>query len=391
VLAQAAGEELVAVGLGSYGTPVERWRVLGRGEGTNWPHQLYGPVVADLRGDHGRQLLYATASPSGCARLICQELLGAVVWIHDFPDLPGNGPVWNTGGVILWQTGHFRDRQRRDILVTVRRSLMHSEETLLLDGQDGRELWRRQRQIWNHAANGDRYSRAVGGTPFAVADYDGDGLEDAASLHPSIFYILRGSTGEDILAIESRWPEVPQDLVYFGQPVAGEWLGSGAADVFFSSGNGSMTGVLRADGSLAWWDALNTGPHSLHAFGDFDGDGQPEALGVGYWEPGRPVDPVRCYDCASGMVKWSLPAPAEGHPAGCASGDLDGDGCDEAVFAFGTKLVCFGTVPARTGGEVRWTVDLPAALSAPAVADVDGSGQPAVLVTAADGYLYCIK
>lgn len=391
VLAQVAGEELVALSLGPDAAPVERWRVAGRSEGTNWPHQLYGPVIADLAGDGERQLLYATAAPSGCARLTCQDLLGETRWTHDFSDLPGSGPVWNTGGVILWQAGHFTDRRRQDILVTVRRSLMHSEETLLLDGQDGQELWRRRRQIWNHAANGDRYSRAVGGTPFAIADYDGDGLEDAASLHPSIFYILRGSTGEDILAIEARWPEVPQDLVYFGQPVAGAWLGPKRSDVFFSGGNGSMTGVLRADGSLAWWDALNTGPHGLHAFGDFDGDGRPEALGVGYWDPDGPIDPVRCYDCATGAVKWSLPAPIEGYPAGCASGDLDGDGCDEAVFAIGTAVVCFGTVPGRDSGVVRWIVDLPAAVSAPAIADVDGSGQPAVLVTAADGYLYGIK
>jgi hypothetical protein len=51
---------------------------------------------------------------------------------------------------------------------------MHSEETFLLSGQDGEELWHRTRQLTRH-------SRAVGGTPFAIGDYDGDGLDDIVS------------------------------------------------------------------------------------------------------------------------------------------------------------------------------------------------------------------
>jgi len=32
----------------------------------------------------------------------------------------------------------------------------------------------------------------LGGQPFAIADFDGDGLEDAASFYPSLFYICTG-------------------------------------------------------------------------------------------------------------------------------------------------------------------------------------------------------
>jgi len=165
----------------------------------SWP-ETRGPVVADLAGNGRRQLLTATASPSGSARFLASDLTGRELWHHDFERVPGTPPVWNMGGIILWQAGHFTDRRRQDVLVTIRRSMMHSEETLLLSGRDGHELWRRNRQI---------SQRGVGGTPFALADFDGDGLEDAVSLNPSILYILKGANGRDILAKDATWDSVP--------------------------------------------------------------------------------------------------------------------------------------------------------------------------------------
>lgn len=390
VVVQAAAEELALLSVAGAGQPVEVRRFAGRATGDSWDHRLFGPVVANLNGDGGRQLLYATAAPGGCARLVCANLDGSPLWAHDFPEMPGSAPVWNTGGIIHWQTGHFTHPVRRDVVVTLRASLMHSEETRLLDGRDGHELWRRRRGVTHRIAEGELISRAVGGAAFAIADLDGDGLDDLALAHPSVFHVVRGATGEDVIALEARWPEVAHDLVYWGQLVAGPWLSPGRTDCFFTSSNGSMTGVITPDGKLAWWDAFHTGPHGLHAFGDFDGDGRPEALGVGYWDPAGPIDAVRCYDCATGRVKWTLPFAGHEQIAGCASADLDGDGCTEAVFSIGNRLVCFGTGPECCGGALRWTLTLPAALSAPAIGDADGSGRASVLVTAADGFLYCI-
>jgi len=361
--------------------PHERWRLRGRGQGENWPNTL-GPVVGELS-PGGRQLVYATAAPTGCARLAAAGLDGRKLWRHDFPDIPGTPPVWNTGGIILWQTGFFTNRQRQDVLVTVRRSMMHSEETYLLSGSDGKALWHRDRQLSN---------RGVGGTPFALADYDGDGLDDVASLHPSLLYLLKGSTGADLLAKDASWDAVPAKPIYWGLPVAGDFDGTGKASLFFATTRRSMTGLIRTDGSLVWWDALDHSTTGYPAVGDFDGDGRTEVLGLGYdvAVPGRD-DGIRCYDAATGAIEWRLPLPANGTPGEAVSADLDSNGRDEAIFVLGKKLYCLGAGADGKAGRVEWDLDLPTSVGPPAIADVGGNGQASVLLVGADGYVYCVQ
>jgi hypothetical protein len=65
-------------------------------------------------------------------------------------------------------------------------------------------------------------------------------------------------------------------------------------EIFF--GGRSMTGLVDGDGSLAWWDALDHSAPELPAFGDFDGGGTLESIGIGYG------DGVRCYNLANGRV-----------------------------------------------------------------------------------------
>ena len=100
------------------------------GRGQNTGAGCYGPVIADLAGDGHRQVILATAAPSGCGRLRTIDLSGEEIWHHDFTTIPGVPPVWNEGGIILWRTGHFRSHTRQDVLVTTRRSMMHSDETV---------------------------------------------------------------------------------------------------------------------------------------------------------------------------------------------------------------------------------------------------------------------
>jgi hypothetical protein len=357
--------------------------VSGRGQGSWWPTTL-GPVVADLEGDGNRQLLVADAGPSGFARLSAKDLDGRLVWQHEFQLIAGTPPPQNTGGVILWQTGHFTDARRQDVLVTTLRSKMHSEETFLLSGQDGHVIWHRDKQI---------SKRAVGGNSFAVADYDGDGLDDIGSLWPSILYLMKGTTGQDILAMDAKWKQVYEKQVYFGQAVAGNFLNEGKPALFFSGR--LMTGVIRLDGTLVWFDALDKSPGYLPSFGDFDGDGRADVVGVGY------EDGVRCYDMASGQVKWRMPNPAEGfgdfgqkaeNPVkGSASADFDGDGRDEALIVIGRTLFCIGAPVEGAVGEVRWRVDLPAEIGPPTVVSLDKDGRISILVIGSDGFVYCVR
>ena len=373
IIAQGHGEELVAFHPPVAAGKLKLTRITGRGQSTSWP-EVRGPVVADLAGDGRRQLLLAVASPNGCARFEAQDLSGRPLWHHDFPNIPGTAPVWNTGGIILWQAGHFTDRRRQDALVTIRRSMMHSEETVLLSGRDGRELWHRDRQI---------SQRGVGGTPFAVADYDGDGLDDLASLHPSILYLLKGNTGRDLLAMDATWKEVPAKPVYWGQPIAGDFLGTGRPAVFF--GGRSMTGLVRTDGSLVWWDALDHSPQDWPAFGNFSGQCCLEAVGAGY------PDGIRCYDAATGHILWRLPMPAPGTVIGSASADLNGDGRDEAVFVIGQQLVCLGAGSTPAEGRVLWQLPLPVQTGPPSLAVLDKKSGLSILLAGADGFVYAVR
>jgi len=79
---------------------------------------------------------------------------------------------------------------------------------------------------------------------------NGDGLDDVASLWPSILYLLKGTTGEDILAMDAKWKQVYAKQVYFGQAVSGNFLNEGKPALFFSGR--LMTGVIRLDGTLVW-------------------------------------------------------------------------------------------------------------------------------------------
>ncbi len=351
-------------------------RFKGRGQGASGP-EGFGPVVADLAGNGRRQILRATEAPRGCARMVASDLNGNERWHHDWPEIPGGSPIWNVGGLIFWQAGHFTDLHRQDVLVTLRRSMMHSEETCLLSGVDGRELWRRSRQV---------ASRGVGGTPFAIADFNGDGLSDAASFHPSLVYILDGRSGVDLVAREALWSEVPARPVYWGLPMAGDFLGQGFNSLFVAGR--TMNGVLRRDSSLVWWDAMDSAPVGWPAVGHFIPSTGMQTVGYGF------SDGIRCCESATGQVLWRLALPVEGAVAGCASGDVDGDGLDEALFSVGTRLVCVGAREEGSGrwvGNVEWVMEFPALLGPPSLGALSAGGVLTAVVAAADGWVYGVR
>jgi len=351
-------------------------RVHLRGESVHWPYIVIGPSMADIFGDGRRQLIGATSSPSGCGRIVVCDLEGREIWHHDFPDIPGGPPMWNVGAVILWQTGHLTSREHKDVIVSVRRSIMHSEETYALSGLNGSMLWHRDHQI---------SQRGVGGTHFAIVDIDGDGLEDVVSFWPSIYYALKGTTGNDIVARDMFWPGQLAQNIYWGVPIA-VTLQDGKPGLVYASSNRVMAGLIRADGGLAWFDALNFGPDGYPALGDFTGGGALEMIVTGTGE--KPE--VRCYDVNTGKIRWTMPSPAGRQPSGSASADLNSDGRDEAVFTYGSKVYCIGSSEDGKSGKVLWSIDAGNIVGAPAIADIDGSGFVSIIVVDQGGTVHAI-
>jgi outer membrane protein assembly factor BamB len=245
--------------------------------------------------------------------------------------------------------------------------MMHSEETVLLSGMDGQQIWHRKRQI---------QKRGVGGTPFAIADCNGDGLDDAVLLHPSVYYILDGPTGEDVLA---------EIIDYWGRPIAGDFLNDGSTSIFFGTEMYTLTAVLKTDGTKAWSDAWDKSAKCLPAIGNFSGSGKMEAIAIGY------PDGIRCYNTETGQILWRLPDPGEGAYTGTASADLDSDGQDEALMVIGSSIYCIGSSTDGKEGKIEWHLDLSTPLGPPVIADINDDGLAEILLSGSDGYLYCLS
>src|SRR5262249_41269548 len=109
----------------------------------------------------------------------------------------GRTPLRNAGGLLFWFSGHFSDPNRDDVLVSLARAQMHSEESFLLDGRSGKVLW--HRTTGNHFGRGPDKARAFGGGWMAVYDHDGDGLDDILTMHPDGVLVVQGSTGKTLL------------------------------------------------------------------------------------------------------------------------------------------------------------------------------------------------
>ena len=113
---------------------------------------------------------------------------------------------------------------------------------------------------------------------------------------------------------------------------------------------------------------------------DLDGDGKLE-LAAPF------PNGFRCYDAATGELEWTVEIPP-GPYAATFSADLSGDGRDEFFFAADNRLVAVAAD--QDGGKIAWQVALPGRLSEPSFADVDADGKGEILVTCADGNLYCL-
>ncbi|MBI2194186.1 MAG: VCBS repeat-containing protein [Planctomycetes bacterium] len=401
VVVQAGGERIEAFHPPAAGRPVSvRWRVSGRGMSPTIPQHgsaasANGVLLADLSGDGTRMVLAAARAPEGHARLKAIRPDGSDLWHHDFHEVPGPlPPSVSLGGLILWFAGRFRHPARSDVLATVRRNTLHSEETFLLDGRTGEEVW--------HRTEGVRMgntARACGGGWMAVYDHDGDGLDDVVSLFPDGVFVMKGETGRPLLDRSTRKETFPGVWTFYAAPAVMDFLGRGDLQILYGASS-YMLGILDREGRPVWADGPGNGtPAILPGAGDVDGDGQMEILSPGHRrEAGRREQVFHCYDAATGRIKWKLPLPGScfgnnvqvfaASPTSPAVGDVDGDGRAECVFTVERTLFAVGSQASEEAGCVRWSLDFPDRLGPPAIADALGNGQAQVIVVCEDGYVY---
>lgn len=377
------------------------WLVLkGAGKGQPEPRRIAAlsgirgsPLLADLDGDGRMELLAVRMGEAvgGEARqqpcLEVTRLDGALLWRRSWPaDHAYKHTLGEGGFAIMFVTvGRFTGKNRLDVAVsyTGERAGGH---TAVLDGPTGATVWDLQELYPG------MYGNCWDAHPPVVFDYDGDGLDDLATVCQTVHYtLLRGRDGKQLV-------EKPRDAS--SQGFGGEaplfprgWAVGpllGGADVdgdgrtelaVFSSQ--ACVGVLRAGGEPLWFLDLPVVKQvpTPGCWADVDGDGKPEAAFL--FKDGW----VRVYDGRTGELRWEENLGALGS---LLAADIDGDGSDELLFSSERGLLtCLGR-PAGAGSRIRWSLELDGTPGAAIFADIDGDGAGEILVPASDGFLYCL-
>lgn len=359
------------------------WEQPGRAMTTQVP-QIWGLAAGDVDQDGYEEVLFVQETPAGYSRLIALGLDGKARWHFDFPGFNGRAPVWNEGGTTIWALGHFLSPDRLDVLVSNRRSIMHSDETVVLNVQERCVVWHRDvleiglpwtDTPWPH-------TRGYGGGPVALGDFDGDGLDDIALCYPSEYSVVKGNTGEQLLVeTTGPLPGTNSFWVIGGTPLVADLNGDGQPETLWTSPSIILAWTLRQGrAALLWRTEPNDGATGQPAWGDTDGDGRKE-IGL----PGC-SDGFRCLDPATGRTLWTIPPQGQG-ASNCIAADLNGDGLEEFLYANGSRLLA---VAQRPGADspILWQIDLPALIPNVVVADVDGDGWGEILASGSDGILY---
>jgi len=375
------------------------WRVTGSGEPLEllWKQpgraQSEGLESADIDGDGVNEVLAVREAREGHGQLVAYGLDGTVRWSHDFVNFDGHVPrLADHFGIELWKPGHLLDPKRWDVIVTTRRSKAKATETGVINTADNSVAWWGDQLLLDRPM-ADKHVprlRAFGGAPVALADYDGDGLDDIAQQHDSEHWNIKGTNGEIMTGIVT-WPADAITPDYAGREMWG--APCLAADL---DGDGEPESLVayrwcivafkpRPPCHLAamWYTPAGDGANNpLPALADVNGDGKLE-LGVAGCNEG-----FRCMDAATGKALWSV--PAKGRASNTVGVDINDNGKEDFVFARGKRLMAVAQAEDGTG-RIIWELEMPVKISQIAVADWDGDGKAEIIASGVDGKLYGIR
>jgi outer membrane protein assembly factor BamB len=377
VLQNAAGEIIALKAPARGGMPTVMWSTPGvamtPAGGFTWNGPLC-PQAADVDGDSFPEVVFAAADDAGQCTVVCADgRTGKVKWRRPIEGAPWGGLQ---AGVDSWTFGRFTRRaQGLDVYVGLHRRAKTSGEGWMLRGDTGEVVWR---QI--SIVAGTESAMPFGGDVPAVADLNGDGVDELVQAFYVIYAAVAGDTGTPIYPpVFLPGPRSFGKWIAYISPTVADLDGDGKLDVYLNSASYARGGyaAVRADGRPMWIEFHDNteGSDGFGPVGDFDRDGKLEIA--------VPVlnGSVLCLNAADGKHKWTISTPVTGD---VVAADVNNDGILELVFA-GRD----GQMRAVSGkdGHTLWSI---AATGRPAIADIDGDGFVEILAVGADGVLRAI-
>ncbi|HOX37627.1 MAG TPA: hypothetical protein PL033_06525 [Candidatus Brocadiia bacterium] len=333
-------------------------------------------VAADLDGD-GRKETLAGGERDGIAALNCLDSAGKIRWQRAIENAVVGGVE---AGVDLWTVGRFGGEGEKglDVWLSFHRHSRGSGESAVLDGRTGERRWHRE-LVTAEPPEGHQ-AMPAGDRMSAVADADGDGIDEIYNCAYTIYAGLRGDDGKDAFPGVFTWSKDCFGMwVAYSIPTPVDLDGDGKLDIFLNSSSyarGARAAMTR-EGRKLWatFTANEQGSRGHQAIADVDGDGAPEiACDV---LDGR----LLCLKGRDGSVIWEI--EARGGTSNVAAGDINGDGIIEFVFTDSS-----GNLRAVRGTDGRGVWSLPVGDGQPILADADGDGLLEVVIVGGDG---CLK
>jgi outer membrane protein assembly factor BamB len=374
VLQTAAGEIAALKAAGD--KPTVLWSVPGVAMSPSGGYVWNGPLspqAADVDGDGFVEVVFAAPDDLGRSTLVCADgRTGKPRWRTVIDGAPWGGLQ---AGVDTWTFGRFTGRPRGlDVYIGVHRRSKNSGEGWVLRGDTGAVVWQ---QVGLAAAES---AMPFGSDLPAIADLNGDGIDELVQAFYVIYGAVSGDTGKPIHPPAFLpGPKCFGKWIAYISPTVADLDGDGKPEVYLNSASYARGGyaAVRADGRPMWVEFHDNaeGSDGFGPVGDFDGDGKLEMA--------VPVlnGTLVCLNAADGKRKWAIRTPVTGD---VVAADVNGDGVMELIYA-GKD----GKLRAASGKDGRkiWSI---AATGRPVIADIDGDGRVEVLAVGGDGVLRAI-
>lgn len=312
------------------------------------------PLVANVDQDDDLEVLVAEKPD----KLIALGSHGQSKRTWQFPALPQQ-----------WMVANFDGDEFPDLFVTYPVGAIIDVDSVAIAGKDGRTLWKR------HCGNG----------PSAIADVNGDGIDDVVMRDLYERRVLDGVSGLDLQPILMQAGyHTPLIVPRTDHTYPGVLWGGGSWSISHedSAGNMGWKQWLTPSGTAG----LASNSRSLVAGCVTAGQiyQLPELLALP-----SPNKEFQCYNVASGQLLWTHALGSSTH--GIVAADVDENGATEFVLGTADGRLMALSAEEQPTSRVVWESVFPSALGVPIVCDVDGDGKLDIVVSCADGKLYCAR